>query len=193
MPRHRIDIQLEALAGLIMRIAEDQPLVREHIRREQARIDGWPGGGPEVAVSSSTDLSTVERAGQRRWQLDLELAKLDADAKALIAIAAEMRGDQQRLLGHRETDVPLQRCSGKIDPTCENIASTHHDPHRGGQSVEDLCDQCWLAACPACRDRPIASPQRLVVVGGRQVPGCEACSRRQYREGITTTKEATHA
>lgn len=65
---------------------------------------------------------------------------------------------------------PADRCTGHIDPTCTELA-THAPGHNG------LCARCVVAACPACRMRPVA-PGRHLGDGRRS---CEACYRVDLR------------
>ena len=178
MARQRIDIQIDAAAGVLGNISRAMPDLRDHVRAERARIDSWSSGAPEVTVTTSAGPSTTEVAAMQRLQLQVALDAIEAGNRDTLDLVSKTWIGVQKLMGYRAPPADAY-CNRKIDPACEQLASPHHDPDHSG-IVDGLCDQCWINSCPGCRSRP-ATAARKVTSGGRMVDGCEACYRRELR------------
>lgn len=188
--RHDQDVQLESAIILLKRTLEELPELRGHIADQKRAIDGWSSPG-EVSVQRSPEASSTEAAAAARWQWDLELADVDAGVRAVIAIASDVWSNVQRLLGLRS---PLTaKCVGLREPLskentrCDNLASEHRDPV-DKTTISELCDQCWVRACPRCHARP-AEERRKITIDGRLVAGCESCYRTERRQAGRTTSD----
>lgn len=69
-------------------------------------------------------------------------------------------------------DPTRERCNGRIDPTCDNLASEHHHPDHG-TTIHGYCDTCWTSGqlCRTCWDRP----------RDERHTACPACRKRAQR------------
>lgn len=182
-PRQRLEhVDLTALT--LSRLRPRMDAVARHLSAELAILDGHTSGGDGAVVTATSELTTVEAAADARLRLGRWVDDIDAGLRLLLVTALDLGTSLDGLLGmraQRHAEAVEGRCNGKVDPTCQNMASPHHDHAQGGQTVDGLCDQCWTASCPRCHERPVAAPQRLVTVGGRLVAGCEACYRSERR------------
>ena len=134
--------------------------------------DGTPRG--------NTITSPVEHTLERKQAIEADLAQLNDDRTTIVSIVHSAREVARTITRRAETIKPeVQRCNGKVDPSCTEAASDHHDPHTG-TTLEGLCDRCWLKSCPNCRVRE-ASTRTKITVEDRKVPGCEACWKREWR------------
>lgn len=139
--------------------------------------DGWPHRG-ETAGRGGATLSTVEAATIARTTgtgSGYGIAdRHEAIAQAL-AVAAGQLHEVITLLRGQAPPVTAQlgdRCSGRVDPTCTELAASTSE--RGG-----LCARCIPSACRRCWSRP-AEARRSPV---SHEPCCEACYRRELRAG----------
>ena len=144
----------------------------DHVRAELAgigykvshRLEGMPHGNAE--------LTSTEAGAQARWELGAGREQMRDNLIAMYEIEASDRQTIIAVAGIRlpTVDTSALRCSGKVDPTCTQMASDHRDAD--GSVVEGLCDQCHLAACNECHSRPRAAYRSV----------CEACRKRDERK-----------
>lgn len=132
-----VDRRLLAAARLVENLAKAVPEVHRHVDEQLRLLDGFGSGSPEVVVSSSSELTSVERAADERLRLQSWEADIEAACTLIAVAAADALRNCERVLGMRVTP---PRCSGGMgrdghlewgDPACDKVRS------RG-----PLCDAC---------------------------------------------------
>lgn len=177
---------LNALARRIAHDAANLPLdVRRTLDWLAVMIrDGYPSGGsgarasghgdpvPAAALANTTGTGPGYRPADK---LDLLTYHLHVIEGSLVVILDDIaRGAQLHHATHTK-----DRCAGLIDPTCTRLrADGDGDTADDRTRFNGLCADCWQAACPACRLRPVQTGRRLPSTGE---PSCEACYRREMR------------
>lgn len=133
-------------------------------------MNGEPGGSGIGGHGDPTFQATQQRQDQRHVLTEAEglLVEFSANGKRFCELMARNPVDYR----HEQT-MRHHRCSGQIDPTCERVASRHHDPDNGSLLDDRLCDDCFATACSACHSKPRAPGCRGM---------CEADYRRQLRK-----------
>lgn len=193
----RTATQLTAVGRLIENMARRHDEAEDHYLTERAKIlrSAYPTStvGDGTPRGTSSDTSIVESRIIELDQLDKHWHDIEAGNHLILVTAADQLQSYNMIFGMRAASNPgqaeaeLDQCVGTIpnannEPIrCPNIASRHTNATTGDE-IDNLCDDHWMAACPICRKRP-AETRRKVVIDGREVPGCEACARRQARHG----------
>lgn len=177
MTSRRTDPRIFALGRMLENAADLYPDFITHLNRQIATYDGWAQRGDTVTVTTSGHNSVTEVQAEARNRYRLIVDDVDAGIRLIgVTINDVIESMQKAMRGHTlyPTDQPQPepRCNGTVDPTCTNIPSTHHHPATD-MTVEGMCDDCWLAACPICKTRAAETKR-----GGR----CEACYRRELRK-----------
>lgn len=175
---------LDTSALLAAQLRSKVALIAAHLSAERAILDGMAGGSDAPSVSGGDISDPTLGAAEARLDLDRHELDIDAGLRLVLVTLGDLGASIDKTLGlrvARHDEAVAARCSGRVDPTCGDMAS----PHRAisGAVVSDLCSECFTLLCPTCRERPVAAPQRLVETSGRFVPGCEACYRSQRRMG----------
>ena len=178
-------------AAALDHLAVDITVALEHVQFEldragvfasdtlAERVSG--GGGSSSPVESDTLLAVYELRTRREDIRDW-IDGLDA----YIASGRHVITETRKLrTGAKEPFDPsqhAQRCSGKVDATCEQWASEQRLPD--GTKVNTLCVSCFAKACLVCGNEP-AAPRR---VDG--VRAGEACYKRTLRARVKHAEDA---
>lgn len=183
----RMNPRMLATSRLLENYAAVVQAALDHLADEERALDWHPstttGNGGPGGPSASTPVERVALArslitAQRAQLLDdiSTIAEVIGSAMVVANDALGIRGPEPAKPFLDLGDTP--RCSRCIDPLCENFASPHRD--RDDIVHEDLCDACWVKACPGCY-RNAATSRRKITIDGREVDGCESCRRRELR------------
>lgn len=140
-------------------------------------MSGEEGGSGKGGHGDPTYQATQQRQAQRATLIEAEglIVEFAGLGKRLAELMARNPVDHDH-----EAIKAKYRCSGKIDPTCERIASSHHDPDIGTLISSDTCDTCYSNACPRCHIRPIEQYR----------DHCDACRKAIEREKAKAQQQA---
>lgn len=145
-----LSAQCDATVKLLERISHLLPAVNDHIHRELALCDGYPGGSDAPKVRAASELTPVERVAEARLRLTRHRDQLTDDLATIASIAHNMITRAERTLGIR---VPVPRCTGGFgreghlewgDPTCGNVPS-NPESTVAGSARREMCDKHRIA------------------------------------------------
>lgn len=187
-PRDPLVLSEATLAEHVTALKVANALAHLHEQRARATLgpdrsdtNGRSSQRPDPAGNNATEAARIalEIDNGEDFKLGFKIAHRALLAWAERATRLHAFHTPRGAVDEAATTYTGERCNGQIDPLCENFASEHHDPETG-QTIESICDACWAKACPSCFKRPAASDRRGL---------CEACRRRQLRNGEKGTHE----
>lgn len=167
---------LRQLGDTLHRMAPRIDQTLTHVRMELANAGNPPAARTDGMPRGNNELTSVEACADLRYRLSGAREQLRDDLMAITALVQGLDQTCATVVGTRlqRLDITSERCNGKIDPLCTNIASDHRD-HRDegdtGSGVRGLCDHCFAAACVECFDKPRAEGRTR----------CDACRKRAQR------------
>ncbi len=173
---------LDTSALLAAQLRSKVALIAQHLSAERAILDGMAGGSDAPSVSGGDISDPTLGAAEARLDLDRHELDIDAGLRLVLVTLGDLGASIDKTLGlrvARHAEAVAARCSGRVDPTCGDMASPHRDAN--GTTVHDLCSRCMGLLCPCCGKRAKAVPARRLE-DGRAV--CEACSRSEYRDRV---------
>lgn len=178
MPRTHTTPQLrtttQAARHFLDALDHKYPQWLTHVANELALCDGWAARGEHVGGRGSDISDPVATAAGAREQLEADRVYIGGTIDAVVANLRDILDAIDHTLGVRAPGLPTEvatlRCDGRIDPTCTNVPSDHHDAT--GTTITGMCDDCWMKACPRCHARPTAQYRQT----------CDACRMKLARE-----------
>jgi len=126
-PTHQLQATLRTLETLTQRYPTWRRWITDNLP------DGYPTGGEGTGSSNTISNPTLDTTIARQ-HLHALLTEATRTIEQLHNLTNRLHNLTQQ--GPKHTDHKGQRCTGTIDPTCNNLADGRR--HKTG-----LCDQCW--------------------------------------------------
>jgi 5-methylcytosine-specific restriction endonuclease McrA len=126
-PTHQLQATLNTLQTLTHRYPQWRRWITDNLP------DGYPTGNDGTGGSTNISNPTLNTTLARQ-QLHTLLTDAARTIQQLHNLTNRLHNLTQQ--GPKHTDHTGQRCTGTIDPTCNNLADGRR--HKTG-----LCDQCW--------------------------------------------------
>ena len=171
-------------------LAYDVTHALEHVQRELAQVGVYPtdtlaertsGGDVTDTWPPDSTINAIELKSRRE---DIRDA-IDACEQTTASLRFLVDDTRKIRTGAPELFEPehhgAQRCSGKINPACEQWAAEQR--LADGSTVAHLCTTCFASACLVCGNEP----------AGRRVDGVragDACYKRHLRSRPSVAGDA---
>ena len=107
----------QAGAALQDYIATNLTAALEHINRELSILDGYPAGNDEPNVTATSELTTVERTADARWQLTNAREDI-RDHKAAVLVAIRELNEYINLVSRMRVPRTVTRPEDKKKDLC---------------------------------------------------------------------------
>ena len=108
MSNHRTDRTIDTIVGLAEGLSTKLPAARVRIRQEMQILDSMPVGSDAPKVQATAELTKVERAAERRIELQRTLNALDIRLNDVVDILNWLHAECGRNIAVREE---MPRCS----------------------------------------------------------------------------------
>ena len=172
---------------LLEQLAYDVTSAVEHVARELSQVGIYPndtlaertsGGDVTATWPPDTTINAFELRTRREDIRDCidAVESTVASLRFVVDETRKIRTGAPELFAVTDDE---GRCSGKVNPTCEQWASDQR--LADGSTVAHLCVACFATACMVCGNE--AQSNRRV----NGVPAGEACYKRHLRARTATT------